>query len=359
MDDIAQAARDESGYDQFRSRVRMWAHRYDEMRNRALLFAGGNTLLTWEYGATEEHCTDCKEYEGTTRAAVEWQKIFNETGHRPQARKLSCNGYNCDCRYEKVGKPDTAAKFNPHHEPAGSPIGGQFAEHTGPEHGAGGGDEKQNFDAAFAKRAGIDVPDGADANIYIRAAIQGNQSGGRIFGEDEKEYLIEMRLQEQYETMGDYYKDVTNKAAKQLTIDTMNKPFITKGDKVLMGELFDNDKVVAPIEFEFVKSGTVGDVPWENQEWGLQEHGIRPADLRVGGTRTYVDNELFGSVAHITIGEEDRLVVWHEVGHTVYTNYVEEIAGEQGTFLLEGDMYDRFAERMVEKADKLKTKGAR
>ena len=97
MDDIVQAARDESGYGQFRGRVKMWAHRFDEMRNRALLSAGGNVLLTWEYGATEEHCTDCKEYEGTTRTATEWKKY-----KAPQGRDLECGGWRCDCRLVSV-----------------------------------------------------------------------------------------------------------------------------------------------------------------------------------------------------------------------------------------------------------------
>jgi len=105
MNDITQAARDESGYDQFRDRVRMWAHRYDEMRNRALLFAGGNTLLTWEYGATEDHCDDCREYEGTTRAAIEWQKY-----KAPQSRELECGGWRCDCRLVPL---DTGMLFAP------------------------------------------------------------------------------------------------------------------------------------------------------------------------------------------------------------------------------------------------------
>ena len=100
MDDIRQAAIDESGHDQFRDRVRMWAHRYDEMRNRALLFAGGNTLLTWEYGATEDHCTDCKEYESTTRTAIDWQKY-----EAPQSRELECGGWRCDCKLVIVDAP--------------------------------------------------------------------------------------------------------------------------------------------------------------------------------------------------------------------------------------------------------------
>jgi len=93
MDDIVQAARDESGVDQFRTRVKMWAHRYDEMRNRALLFAGGETMLTWEYGETEDHCADCKSYEGITRPSIEWQKF-----KAPQSRELECGGWRCDCR---------------------------------------------------------------------------------------------------------------------------------------------------------------------------------------------------------------------------------------------------------------------
>jgi hypothetical protein len=102
MDDIVQAARDESGYDQFRPRVRMWANRWDEMRNRALIFAGGETPLTWKLGKTEEHCTDCLGYANTTRTANDWQRIYEETGHRPQSRDLECHGYQCDCEMVKA-----------------------------------------------------------------------------------------------------------------------------------------------------------------------------------------------------------------------------------------------------------------
>ena len=112
MDDIRQAAIDESGYDQFRDRVRMWAHRYDEMRNRALLFAGGNTLLTWELGNTEIHCDgskgndkNCLSRAGMTKPAADWNRDV-----RPQSRELECGGWRCDCRLVMV---DTGMLFAP------------------------------------------------------------------------------------------------------------------------------------------------------------------------------------------------------------------------------------------------------
>ena len=87
-----------------RSRMKMWANRYMDVRNRAMVLVGKRTgaLLRWDFGGTEKHCTDCAGYNGTVRTAEEWDDLYRMQGHKPQSRELECKGYNCDCSLNVV-----------------------------------------------------------------------------------------------------------------------------------------------------------------------------------------------------------------------------------------------------------------
>jgi hypothetical protein len=101
VDDVIRARQAGSGFDPFRSRVEMWANRYNDIRNRAKVAAGIllNIKYRWVVGPTE-HCSDCAGYDGQVKTAREWDAIFRTTGHRPQAIELECKGFLCACELE-------------------------------------------------------------------------------------------------------------------------------------------------------------------------------------------------------------------------------------------------------------------
>ena len=91
--EIVQAKLDGKPVDQFISRVELWANRYTDVVNRSLAATKPDQLLRWEYGATEEHCTDCAARAGTAKTGKEW-----EADILPQSHDLECGGWRCDCR---------------------------------------------------------------------------------------------------------------------------------------------------------------------------------------------------------------------------------------------------------------------
>lgn len=90
---IVQAARDGDPIDPFIKRAELWANRYTDVVNKSLAITKPDQLLRWEYGATEEHCTDCASRAGTVKTGAEWLADI-----LPQSRDLECGGWRCDCR---------------------------------------------------------------------------------------------------------------------------------------------------------------------------------------------------------------------------------------------------------------------
>jgi hypothetical protein len=76
------------------SRADMWANRYNETVNKAVL-ATKEQKLIWVYGDTE-HCETCLRLNGIVAFASEWEL----SGVRPQNAPnpyLDCGGWNCAC----------------------------------------------------------------------------------------------------------------------------------------------------------------------------------------------------------------------------------------------------------------------
>lgn len=66
-----------------------------------LASADKNGNYEWMLGATEEHCSDCQRLNGQVHRLRSWI----ERGWMPQANKLECGGWKCDCRLDKTYKP--------------------------------------------------------------------------------------------------------------------------------------------------------------------------------------------------------------------------------------------------------------
>lgn len=81
-------------------RTALWANRWNDIKNRALLTLQQNPPLTWQLGATEEHCESCAYANGKTYRAAVWARW----GWAPQSQALECKGFNCDCSLLPLGE---------------------------------------------------------------------------------------------------------------------------------------------------------------------------------------------------------------------------------------------------------------
>lgn len=93
-------------YTQVVNQAKLWANRYNAVRNLAQRMACSDQKLIWRMGPTREHCVDCQNYEGRVYRASVWDKY----GIRPQSRDLSCHGYNCLCYFEPTDAPGTPGR---------------------------------------------------------------------------------------------------------------------------------------------------------------------------------------------------------------------------------------------------------
>lgn len=113
--DIVDAAIDKTPIDPLLARVELWAKRYTEAYNTAVLLITQNNggKMEWVLGATEEHCDKCAALNGIVAYASEWE----ESGVKPQSApnenlkpsddKTGCSGWRCDCRLEPTDKRRT------------------------------------------------------------------------------------------------------------------------------------------------------------------------------------------------------------------------------------------------------------
>lgn len=81
------------------TRLEMWANGWEKAYGAGLQSVVTNPPVTWHYGDTVKHCDDCKYAEGRTYRAKTWKKW----GWEVRSRKLSCHGYECDCRLTADG----------------------------------------------------------------------------------------------------------------------------------------------------------------------------------------------------------------------------------------------------------------
>ena len=102
LDGLADAILATDDYRTVYPRINLWVNRFKDVRNRARVLSCPDVLFTWVLGATEDHCSDCLSYAGQSRTGADWQKIYAQTGHRPQSPSLECGGWQCDCDLVKV-----------------------------------------------------------------------------------------------------------------------------------------------------------------------------------------------------------------------------------------------------------------
>lgn len=86
------------------ARVTLWAERWNDVYNRAVLLSSEEkTKLIWVFGQTEQHCSTCAQLNGIVAYAREWE----ESGLHPQSppnAALECGGWKCDCSLQPTDK---------------------------------------------------------------------------------------------------------------------------------------------------------------------------------------------------------------------------------------------------------------
>lgn len=100
---IIQARDAELGRDGINARLEMWAERWNDVKDRAILLGAPKDLaLEWVYGDTE-HCETCQNLNGTVAYAGAWN-IADIKPQDPPNEALECGGWRCQCRLEPTDK---------------------------------------------------------------------------------------------------------------------------------------------------------------------------------------------------------------------------------------------------------------
>lgn len=110
--DIVKAAKDSGDVNQFQSRAQLWANRYNDAYNQAMLLIakllGDN--LEWEYGDAD-HCETCEALNGIIASADDWIAAGVQP-QQPPNDALTCGGWHCDCKLKPAFKPATPDALN-------------------------------------------------------------------------------------------------------------------------------------------------------------------------------------------------------------------------------------------------------
>jgi hypothetical protein len=91
---------------QFGNRVNVWANRYNDVINQAVLYFGKKERFEWVLGDTEEHCSTCPRLTGIVAWGDEWSRAGLHP-QRPPNGKLECGGWNCRCMLNPTKKRRT------------------------------------------------------------------------------------------------------------------------------------------------------------------------------------------------------------------------------------------------------------
>ena len=113
--EIIEAAQAGTGYEELRSRVDLWAARYNDVLNRSILETAGGGNFEWIVGDTE-HCETCLSLNGIVASLADWKTA----GFKPQSdwrgalpnRFLKCSGFRCGCKLAKTNKRKSPKALN-------------------------------------------------------------------------------------------------------------------------------------------------------------------------------------------------------------------------------------------------------
>lgn len=94
------------------ARANLWANRYNDVYNEALLrTADGKQKMIWEIGDSEETCPTCNALNGIVAFAREWEQARFRT-QEPPNDMLVCGGWNCHCSLTPTSARRTPRAFD-------------------------------------------------------------------------------------------------------------------------------------------------------------------------------------------------------------------------------------------------------
>lgn len=95
--EVSAASVKNSGYDQFRNRVGMWANRYNQIVELAIrTVTDAGQKLIWLLGEAEDHCESCSMLNGKVAFKSEWDQAGLHPQNAPNPM-LQCKGWRCTC----------------------------------------------------------------------------------------------------------------------------------------------------------------------------------------------------------------------------------------------------------------------
>jgi hypothetical protein len=108
--DIVDARIDGTSIQPLLSRAELWANRYNESYNNAVVLItmemGGN--LEWVEGPTSEPCSICPQLNGIVARALEWDSLGVKPQNAPNpilaTERGGCGGWNCLCELRPTDK---------------------------------------------------------------------------------------------------------------------------------------------------------------------------------------------------------------------------------------------------------------
>ena len=93
--DIVAAADEQLDWEPLLSRAQLWANRYNDVVNQAIM-ATKEQKLIWVRGNTEKPCDNCTALNGIVAFASIWEEL-DVHPQQPPNPKIGCEGWECDC----------------------------------------------------------------------------------------------------------------------------------------------------------------------------------------------------------------------------------------------------------------------
>jgi hypothetical protein len=94
--DIVAAADEQLDWQPLLSRAELWANRYNDVVNQAIVTTKEQKLL-WVYGEVEEHCSNCARLNGIVAFSSIWEEM-DVHPQQPPNEKIECLGFRCQCQ---------------------------------------------------------------------------------------------------------------------------------------------------------------------------------------------------------------------------------------------------------------------
>lgn len=106
VNDVFQSRETGGSVSPFRSRIDMWANRWDEVKSQAMTLAGSDLKFRWVVDPAKEHCIDCIRLHDRVYRGRVWEKW----NLKPRSADLACFGGRCGCEFVKTDAPVTKGR---------------------------------------------------------------------------------------------------------------------------------------------------------------------------------------------------------------------------------------------------------